>query len=256
MRRGLLIAPLLATLVTPPAGARSPLIKLAEVEAAGPLSAGTTAIDEIGVAYLPPDLSGPVPLLLLFHGAGMTASGFLDGMKQEADQCRCMLLAIQSEGRTWDLIVALADAQRKAGRRELGSIEFGEDLARVERGLAQMIARSPVDRSRVVPVGFSDGASYALSVALANPRLFRSAVAIAPGFVNPPPSLDASQRLFIAHGKDDPVLPFNAARAAVVSPLQAAGYHVRFKPFAGGHYVDRQSLQEGISFALGQKGRT
>ena len=113
------------------------------------------------------------------------------------------------------------------------------------------MSRAEIDRFRIVPLGFSDGASYALSLALANPRLFRSVVAIAPGYVVPPARRDLTQSLFIAHGRQDKVLPFDDARQAVVVPLEQAGYDIRFRPFEGGHHIDRQSLRDGIRHALG-----
>jgi predicted esterase len=113
-----------------------------------------------------------------------------------------------------------------------------------------MLSRAEIDRSRIVPVGFSDGASYALSLALANPRLFRSAVAIAPGFVIPSSRRDLTQNIFIAHGRADKVLPFDDARRAVAAPLQQAGYHVSFHAFDGGHHIDRAALNAGIRHAL------
>jgi predicted esterase len=239
-------------MIVVPSMARSPVLKLPAATGSETLKAGTTNIDGVGIAYIPAAPAAPAPLLLLFHGAGMKASEYMDGMKQEADRCGCAMLAIQSQGPTWDLITALGQAQRKR-RNQAGAIEFGSDAGRVERGIAQMLARTSIDRTRIIPVGFSDGASYALSLSVANPRLFRSTVAIAPGFVMPPPRMDITQRLFIAHGKTDRVLPFDAARAAVVAPLEQAGYDLRFKPFEGGHFIDRQSLRDGIDFAIGPK---
>ena len=249
MRGGQLFLLALAMSLSAPASARSPALKLPAATSAEPLKAGTTIIDRIGVAYMPVVPASPAPLLVLFHGAGMSASDFIEGMRQEADQCRCAMLAIQSEGLTWDLTRSLAEALRK-GRKSALDVEFGSDADRVERGISEMLARAEIDRSRIVPVGFSDGASYALSLALANPRLFRSAVAIAPGFVIPSTRQDLTQNIFIAHGKADKVLPFDDARRAVVAPLQQAGYRIRFRAFEGGHHVDRQSLNEGIRHAL------
>jgi predicted esterase len=252
-RRGSLLVAL-ATLLAAPAVSRSPSLKLSEVATAAALKPGITILDGVGLAYLPDHVSGPAPLLLLFHGAGMKASSFLTGMRAEADRCGCAMLAVQSSNVTWDLILSLGEAQKKARGRDLPDIEFGPDVDRVEQGLSQMLARAPIGRRKIIPVGFSDGASYALSLALANPMQFRSAVAIAPGFVMPAARLDRTQRLFIAHGKRDPVLPFDAARSAVVDPLQQSGFDVRFKPFEGGHYIDRPSLREGIDYALGAQG--
>lgn len=245
--RPLLLA--LAMSLSAPALARSPVLNLPAAASAEPLRAGTTIIDGVGLAYVPVAQAAPAPLLVLFHGAGMSASDFLEGLRQEADQCGCAMLAIQSEGTTWDLTLSLAEAQRKA-RKAVSDVQFGSDADRVERGLAEMLGRAEIDRTRVVPVGFSDGASYALSLALANPRLFRSAVAIAPGFVVSSGRRDLTQNIFIAHGKVDKVLPFDDARQAVVGPLKQAGYRIIFRPFDGGHFIDHKSLHDGIRHAL------
>jgi predicted esterase len=250
MRAGRLFLVALAILLSAPAMARSPILKLPTTTSASPLRTGTTIIDGVGLAYMPVAPATPAPLLLLFHGAGMPASDMIEGVRQEADQCGCALLAIQSEAPTWDLTLSLAEALRKA-RKDASGVEFGSDADRVERGLAEVMSRAEIDRFRIVPLGFSDGASYALSLALANPRLFRSAVAIAPGFVVPPSRQDLRQSLFIAHGRADKVLPFDDARQAVVVPLEQAGYDIRFRPFEGGHHIDRQSLRDGIRHALG-----
>jgi predicted esterase len=250
MRGGRLLLVSLAVSLSAPALARSPVLKLPSATSAEPLRAGTSIIDGVGLAYMPVAPATPAPLLLLFHGAGMPASDMLEGVREQADQCGCALLAIQSEGPTWDLTLSLAGAMRKT-RKDVSEIQFGSDANRVERGLAEVLSRAEIDHSHVIPVGFSDGAGYALSLALANPRLFRSAVAIAPGFVVPPARHDLRQRLFIAHGRADEVLPFEDARQAVVAPLERAGYDIRFRPFDGGHYIDRQALSDGIRQALG-----
>ena len=249
MRVGRLYLMALALSLSAPAIARSPVLKLPAATSAEPFKPGTTIVDGIGAIYLPSAPAAPAPLLVLFHGAGMSGSDFIEGMRQEADRCGCAMLAIQSQETTWDLTASLAEALRK-GRKAASDVQFGSDADRVERGLAEMLGRAEIDRSRIVPVGFSDGASYALSLALANPRLFRSAVAIAPGFVVPPARQVLTQNIFIAHGKADRVLPFDDARQAVVTPLQQAGYRVTFHAFEGGHAIDRQSLRTGIRHAL------
>ena len=249
MRGSQLFLVALAMLLSVTALARPPTLKLPAATSDEPLKAGTTIIDGVGAAYVPAAPAAPAPLLILFHGAGMKASDFLEGMRQEADQCGCAMLAIQSEGPTWDLTRSLAEALRKA-RKDASDVQFGSDADRVERGIAEMLGRSAIDRTRIVPVGFSDGASYALSLALANPRLFRSTVAIAPGFVIPPSRQDLTQNIFIAHGRTDKILPFDDARLAVAAPLQQAGYRISFHAFDGGHHIDRQVLHAGIRHAL------
>ena len=59
-----------------------------------------------------------------------------------------------------------------------------------------------IDARRVAIAGFSDGASYALSVGLANGDLFTHVIAYSPGTVAPP-SLRGDPSLFITHGIRD-----------------------------------------------------
>ena len=49
---------------------------------------------------------------------------------------------------------------------------YGSDIAFIDRALAQIFNRNAIDPSKVAIAGFSDGASYALSVGLTNGDLF------------------------------------------------------------------------------------
>jgi predicted esterase len=115
-----------------------------------------------------------------------------------------------------------------------------------------MFAKAPIDPNRVVLLGFSDGASYALSLGTANPRLFRSIIALSPGYTAVPRRVDPAQRIFIAHGTDDQILPPGNVRKAVLPDLQAAGLKPRMRWFNGGHTIDRAALEEALDYALAQ----
>ena len=69
-----------------------------------------------------------------------------------------------------------------------------------------MFARFTV--GTVTVCGFSDGASYALSIGLANGDLFGHVLAWSPGFVAPPEFV-GRPRVFVSHGTDDRVLPID-----------------------------------------------
>src|SRR5436190_993778 len=88
----------------------------------------------------------------------------------------------------------------------LGSIAFGdgfgEDVAFLNRALESVFARLAVDPARVAIGGFSDGATYALSLGLANGDLFPRVVAFSPGFIiSAPPH--GRPRFFLSHGISD-----------------------------------------------------
>ncbi|HEY8592093.1 MAG TPA: hypothetical protein VIL42_04415 [Sphingomicrobium sp.] len=217
------------------AGQDSPYLRARPTSAAQHLPAGVSDIGGTAVAYRPAAASGPMPLLVLLHPAGGNGRRFLEQFRPFADRMGFIILAPQSSASTWDV----------ARRRH-----FGPDVQRIDAALAQLFASTPIDRSRIAIGGFSDGASYALSLGLANPQLFRGVFAMSPGFVTEAGPY-AGQRVFVAHGRRDSVLPFTFAERDLVSKLDGGGARVRFKPFEGGHEVDEASLQEGLRFTLG-----
>ena len=135
-------------------------------------ASGTHAL-ELGesrdaVLHLPPNISsGPVALVVLFHGAGSAGERLLDRFTSSANAAGVAVLAPDSRGSTWDAI--------RAG--------FGRDVAFLDRALERVFASVAVDPERLAAGGFSDGATYALSLGLVNGDLFRQIVAFSPGFV-------------------------------------------------------------------------
>ena len=233
-----------------PAAARSPELSLPQAVAPS-VKAGVQALAEGAYLYRPRgDAAGRRPVLVILHGAGMSGRAYLEGLRGEADRCGCLLLSVQAGGRTWDTIGLVARAG--AGRVTPDRL-YGDDVGRVERALATALKAADADRRSVILAGFSDGASYALSLGLANPRVFRGVVAIAPGFHLEPAAINPHQRLFVAHSPQDRILPFERTRDATVAPLRRAGFDLRFRPFDGGHRVDRKVLAEGVDFVLGRE---
>lgn len=234
-----------------PAVTRSPEMTLAGDVAAPASSSGVQKLGASAFFYRPADASNsPRPLIVLFHGAGMSGRNFLDGAKAEADRCGCLLLSVQSAGATWDTIglVSTASKNGRATRDQL----FGADTGRVEQALSVALRAADVDRRAVVLAGFSDGASYALSLGLANPSIVRGVIAFAPGFHLEPAAINPKQRLFIAHSPTDKILSFERTRDDTVASLKKAGFDLRFQTFEGGHRIDRALLSEGVNYVLGR----
>jgi phospholipase/carboxylesterase len=84
--------------------------------------------------------------------------------------------------------------------------------------------------------GFSDGASYALSLGLVNGSLFRHVIAFSPGFMDPP-TTSGKPAIFVSHGTADRVLPIDKCSRRIVPLLKSAGYKVDYREFEGGHTV-------------------
>jgi phospholipase/carboxylesterase len=192
--------------------------------------AGTAGEREIAIPGAEPALlyvpasyrrDAPMPLLLMLHGAGGTARHSVDLASRYADRFGFIILAPASRAATWDVI---------AGRA------YGPDVTAIDAALAQSFAGYAVDRSRVAIGGFSDGASYALSLGLANGELFGRILAFSPGFVAPGRQA-GRPHIFISYGVADRVLPIEATSRRIVPRLRDAGYHVDYEEFRGGHIV-------------------
>jgi predicted esterase len=187
-----------------------------------------------GFLYVPDSLpSGPVPLVVLFHGAGGAARGIMSRLSPLADSVGVALLVPDSRGPTWDAI-------RGA---------YGPDIAYLDSALRVVFARVPVDPTRIIASGFSDGASYALALGRINGDLFTRVVAFSPGFV-PPGAPNGRPEVYITHGNADPILPFEATSQRIVPMLKRAGYDVTLKQFVGGHTVPPDLAREAFRWAI------
>jgi predicted esterase len=214
------------------------------------LRPGVTMLADGSVAYRPASLPvGPRPLVVFLHGAGEPPRMLVERARASADRKGLILLAPKSTNDTWDAIQAVRGARFVPTGRQAEQL-FGPDIERIDQAIRSVASNAPVDPRKVIIAGHSDGASYALSLGLWNPRLFRGIIALAPGGLLAPDSKSRSQRIFIAHGRSDPVVSIAHDRQLVADPLTAAGLNVRFREFTGGHAVDVASLDEGIDYVL------
>ena len=179
----------------------------------------------------------PAPLVLSLHGAGGDAQGGLYPLQPLADNGGLLLLAVPSRGPTWDAV--------------LGA--FGPDVAFIDQALAWTFERYAIDPDSIGVAGFSDGASYALSLGLANGGLFERVMAFSPGFVAPAPPL-GRPRLFVSHGTADTVLPIDQCSRRIVPRLRQASYDVTYQEFDGPHTVPPEIAQTAVAWFLADRG--
>ena len=181
---------------------------------------------------VPPGDPAPRPLLTFFHGAGGSAAQSLAAVGDLAVARGALVLATTSVGSTWDLI-------------EGG---LGRDVAVLDAALAEVSEAAAV--SRTAFGGFSDGASYALSLGLANGDLVDAVLAFSPGFVAPP-AQEGRPRIWISHGTHDRVLPVDVCGRRLSRELAAAGYDVVYDEFEGGHEVPPERVRAALDWWLG-----
>lgn len=196
----------------------------------GALGLGTG--DRDGVIQMPSALSeGKAPLLVFLHGATQSGAGMLRRIGPAADKAGVAVLAPDSRGTTWDAI--------RGG--------FGDDVAFLNRALEHVFNRLAVDPARVALGGFSDGASYAISLGLANGDLFTRIAAFSPGFViSAEPH--GKPRVFVSHGTADQILPIDQCSRVIVPRLQSMGYDVTFREFEGRHEVPPGIATDGLQW--------
>lgn len=216
------------------------------------LAVGETRLANGSLVYRPPNLpTGARPLLVILHGFGQDPTNFLRSFTHWADRCGAILIGPVAQHVTWDIIARSRDLDNRVTRPSVAPKKFGQDARRIDRDLALLFADAPIDPDRVALLGFSDGASYALSLGLANPRLFPSIIAFSPGFALWPDRVALRQKVFIAHGTKDTRLAFANTRDGIVKPLQETGVDVQFRQFEGDHVLVRPIVQESLTLAFG-----
>ena len=170
----------------------------------------------------------PAPLAVLLHGAGGRARRVIS-LLGVAESLGVIVLAPESRGSTWDAIQG----------------DYGPDVGFIDRALQQTFDRFTIDRRRIAIGGFSDGASYALSLGLDNGDLFSHILAFSPGFIATRKP-QGRPRIFVAHGTADDILPIVSTSRRLVPALDSAGYSVTYREFDGPHTVPPNIAHEGF----------
>jgi predicted esterase len=186
----------------------------------------------IALLHVPPGrVTG---LVIALHGAGGQGGAAISLLRPDADRVGLVVLAPSSAGSTWAGLFGGTDP----------------DAPTIDAALEEVFALHPFDPGRIGVAGFSDGASYALSLGLTNGDLLRRVVAFSPGFQN---ARERSGRpaFFLTHGTRDQVLPIGRTSRRIVPALQQAGYAVTYHEFDDGHTVPPRYVEEATGWLLG-----
>ena len=187
--------------------------------------------DTAAAVYVPPGGDAPRRLVVALHGAGGTAEQSLRILRPVADAANLLVLAPKSSGRTWDVITG----------------GYGPDVVRIDRAVAAVSARYRVRPDTYAIAGFSDGASYALSLGVTNGDLVDTVLAFSPGFLAPLLRV-GRPRVFVSHGTADRVLPIDRCGRRVVAGLRRDGYPVTYEEFDGGHEIPDDILDRAVDW--------
>ena len=191
-----------------------------------------------GTLYVPESYSPdtPLPLFIGMHGAGGSADSWAD-YQARAESRGMVLLAPESRSRqTWDRI-------------ENGS--FGPDVRFLDQALKTVFDQCRIDPEQIALGGFSDGASYVLSLGISNGDLFSHLVAFSPGSYYATDPIVGKPSMFVSHGTEDTILPVTTTRGFIVPAFRDTGYDVTYEEFTGGHQVPVTIAEAALDWFLG-----
>jgi predicted esterase len=186
-----------------------------------------------------PPADAPLPLLVMFHGAGGEANRVLPHLVSHARARRFLLLAPQSMYPTWDIVVG----------------GHGPDLERLDGALSTVAAHFRIDPERLAFAGFSDGGSYALSLGLTNGDVASHVIGLSAGFMNTF-TQTGKPRVFLAHGRSDSQLPIETSAHPHARRLLESGHDLTLQPFDGDHVIVPWVVARAVEFFLGPQAAT
>jgi len=188
------------------------------------------------ILYVPQSYrsDSPMPLIITLHGAGGNAASW-EAYYEICEGRGVIMLAVDSRDSTWDRVRGV----------------FGADVWFIDQALAWTFERCFIDPAKIALAGFSDGASYALSLGVSNGDLLTHLIAFSPGFMASTEPIVGSAKVFVSHGTEDPILSVGASRDNIVPSLRADGYDVTYQEFAGGHNVPRSVSDQAFDWFLG-----
>lgn len=192
---------------------------------------------------------GPHPTILTLHGRGANAFDLL-GLAPYVAGGRFLMLCPQGplempvgpgmNGYAWY-------PMSMGGPPDIGSIL--ESRAKLEAFLQAALERYPIDRRKLVVLGFSQGGVMAHSLALASPERF-AALAVLSSWLPQElvPHLSAGEAActlptLVQHGTRDELIEIDRARGSV-ERLRELRVPVTYREYEMGHEIDRESLAD------------
>ncbi|MHC4663794.1 MAG: alpha/beta hydrolase [Planctomycetota bacterium] len=175
-----------------------------------------------GYSYAPSSYNGaPMPLIILFHGAGGTADYFISGYKWQptADLHGYLLCSLQSQSTYWGGV---------------DSTDWNNALAMIE----YMKANYNVREDKIVSFGFSNGAHFSCKMGIYNPGdQFDAFIACSNGSTS---GYQDARKIpaYFMWGAGESTEPGKMA----AEQLQAADWDITTRVHASGHTVPQNEI--------------
>jgi phospholipase/carboxylesterase len=196
---------------------------------------------------------GPHPTLIALHGWGANAHDLL-GLAPYLHGGRALVLCPQgpvafeigpgTQGYGWFPLAA---------GRPPDAAEFARGRAAVTAFLDEALRLHPVDRRKLVLLGFSQGGVMAYDAALRAPERFAGLVALSSWLpatlVAELPRLPAHAQLpaFVSHGADDPMIPVAMGRESRDRLLEL-GVPTTYREYGMGHEIRPETLRDLVGW--------
>ncbi len=204
-----------------------------------------------------PTGAGPFPTIIALHGWGASAHDLV-GLAPIFDGGRSLVLCPQGP-------LTLQAGPGKVGYGWF-PLKSGEptDPAEVRKGvdvlqrfIDEALAVHPVDRRKIVILGFSQGGVMAYDLALRDPAAYAGLVALSSWLPDPmAESIPANPELanlqtLVIHGTKDSMISIDRARESR-DALAKLGVTASYHEYEMGHEINPDALQQLISW-LGEK---
>jgi phospholipase/carboxylesterase len=187
------------------------------------------------------------PLIFVFHGTGGTENQFVPLVRELMPGA-----AIVSPRGD----VSEHGALRFFRRRDEGLYDM-EDLAVRTEAMGAFIEAhvAMAEPTRVLGLGYSNGANILASVIFTRPQLFEKAVLLHPLIPWTPAPAPVTTEVLITAGERDPICPPEATRG-LEDWFRAQGAPVTTHWHRGGHEIDRSEIHAIAPFLASQEVRT
>ncbi len=179
-----------------------------------------------------PAADATAPVIFLFHGTGGDENQFFELAGQLLPGAR----RVAPRGD-----VSEQGALRYFRRTGEGVYDM-DDLAQRTRAMTEFVRAQAGSASRVIGLGYSNGANILASMQFASPDLFDQAVLMHPLIPFAPPAADFSgRRVLITAGRRDPIAPASATQV-LADYFSANGAETQLVWHEGGHELRQDEL--------------
>lgn len=196
---------------------------------------------------------GPFPTIVALHGWGASAHDLL-GLAPYLYGGQALVLCPQgpmsletgpgTTGYGWFPITGGAPPD---------AATFHASVERLSAFLDVLYERYPVDASKVILLGFSQGGVMAYSLALRDPKRYAALVALSSWLpdalvdqLGPCPDGE-SLPIFISHGTEDAIIPIHRAQESNARLLDL-GYEPQYREYKMQHEIRPEALSDMVAF--------